>query len=231
MRRNIITTSDGSKTIQLVDWNEQYHSVHGALAEAQHVFLKNGLAHRIQTDDILEGDKRHLHIVEMGLGTGLNLLLTYDFLTRERLDLEVTYTGIDKFPISYEEQSQLDYEKYADSLNTSSFSAMCKQTWNTKAMYSGGFSLEKKQTDLLVYIDNEPIDLIYFDAFGPRVQPELWTEESLNVLVSKMNINAVFVTYCAKGVVRRSLQNLGLRVERLPGPPGKREMLRGVKEN
>lgn len=231
MRRNIITTSDGSKTIQLVDWNEQYHSVHGALAEAQHVFLKNGLAHRIQTDDILEGDKRHLHIVEMGLGTGLNLLLTYDFLTRERLDLEVTYTGIDKFPISYEEQSQLDYEKYADSLNTSSFSAMCKQTWNTKAMYSGGFSLEKKQTDLSVYIDNEPIDLIYFDAFGPRVQPELWTEESLNVLVSKMNTNAVFVTYCAKGVVRRSLQNLGLRVERLPGPPGKREMLRGVKEN
>ena len=231
MRRNIITTSDGSKTIQLVDWNEQYHSVHGALAEAQHVFLKNGLAHRIQIEDILEGDKRHLHIAEMGLGTGLNLLLTYDFLTREKLDLEVTYTGIDKFPISCEEQSQLNYEKYADSLNSSSFSSMCKQTWNTKAMYSGGFSLEKKQTDLSVYINNEPIDLIYFDAFGPRVQPELWTEESLNVLVSNMNTNAVFVTYCAKGVVRRSLQNLGLRVERLPGPPGKREMLRGVKEN
>ena len=231
MRRNIITTSDGSKTIQLVDWNEQYHSVHGALAEAQHVFLKNGLAHRIQIEDILEGDKRHLHIAEMGLGTGLNLLLTYDFLTREKLDLEVTYTGIDKFPISCEEQSQLNYEKYADSLNSSRFSAMCKQTWDTKAMYSGGFSLEKKHIDISVYIDNDPIDLIYFDAFGPRVQPELWTEESLNVLVSKMNKNGVFVTYCAKGVVRRSLQNLGLRVERLPGPPGKREMLRGVKEN
>lgn len=231
MRRNIITTSDGSKTIQLVDWNEQYHSVHGALAEAQHVFLKNGLEYRLQAEDIVTKDKRYLHIAEMGLGTGLNLLLTYDFLTRERLDLEVTYTGIDKFPISYEEQSQLDYEKYADSLNSISFSAMCKQTWNTKAMYSGGFSLEKKQIDLSVYIDNEPIDLIYFDAFGPRVQPELWTEESLNVLVLKMSKNAVFVTYCAKGVVRRSLQNLGLRVERLPGPPGKREMLRGVKEN
>lgn len=231
MRRNIITTSDGSKTIQLVDWNEQYHSVHGALTEAQHVFLQNGLAHRIQTDDIIEGDKRQLHITEMGLGTGLNLLLTYDFLIRDRLDLEVTYTGIDKFPVSYEEQSQLNYERYADSLNSSSFSAMCKQAWNTKAMYSGRFSLEKKQIDLSVYNDQEPIDLIYFDAFGPRVQPELWTEESLNVLVSKMNTNAVFVTYCAKGVVRRSLQNLGLRVERLPGPPGKREMLRGIKEN
>ena len=84
MRRNIITTSDGSKTIQLVDWNEQYHSIHGALAEAQHVFLQNGLSHRVQTDDIIGGDKRQLHIVEMGLGTGLNLLLTYDLLIRER---------------------------------------------------------------------------------------------------------------------------------------------------
>lgn len=231
MRRNIITTSDGSKTIQLVDWNEQYHSIHGALAEAQHVFLQNGLSHRVQTDDIIGGDKRQLHIVEMGLGTGLNLLLTYDLLIRERLDLEVIYKGIDKFPISYEEQSQLNYERYAHPLNSPIFSAMCNQAWNTKARYSEHFSLEKKQIDISEYSDHESIDLVYFDAFGPRVQPELWTEDSLNVLVSKMNTNAVFVTYCAKGVVRRSLQNLGLYVERLPGPPGKREMLRGVKEN
>ena len=99
MRRNIITTSDGSKTIQLVDWNEQYHSVHGALAEAQHVFLKNGLAYRLQAEDVVAKDKQKIHIVEMGLGTGLNLLLTYDFLSTKELDLEVNYTGIDKFQI------------------------------------------------------------------------------------------------------------------------------------
>ena len=108
---------------------------------------------------------------------------------------------------------------------------MCGQAWNSKEMYGGKFSLEKKQIDLLEYSDKEPVDLVYFDAFGPRVQPELWTEESLNVLVSRMSTNAVFVTYCAKGDVRRSLQNLELRVERLPGPPGKREMLRAIKEN
>lgn len=230
MRRNIITTSDGSKTIQLVDWNEQYHSVHGALAEAQHVFLKNGLAYRIQAEDIVTKDKQKIHIVEMGLGTGLNLLLTYDFLSTKELDLEVNYTGIDKFPVSTEEQVQLNYEQFT-AVNTNIFKEMCGQVWNSKEMYAGKFSLEKRQIDLLEYSDTEPVDLVYFDAFGPRVQPELWTEESLNVLVSRMNTNAVFVTYCAKGDVRRSLQNLGLRVERLPGPPGKREMLRGIKEN
>ncbi len=230
MRRNIITTSDGSKTIQLVDWNEQYHSVHGALAEARHVFLKNGLAYRIQAEDIVTKDKQKIHIVEMGLGTGLNLLLTYDFLSTKELDLEVNYTGIDKFPVSTEEQVQLNYEQFT-AVNTKIFKEMCGQVWNSKEMYAGKFSLEKRQIDLLEYSDTEPVDLVYFDAFGPRVQPELWTEESLNVLVSRMNTNAVFVTYCAKGDVRRSLQNLGLRVERLPGPPGKREMLRGIKEN
>ena len=230
MRRNIITTSDGSKTIQLVDWNEQYHSVHGALAEARHVFLKNGLACRIQAEDIVTKDKQKIHIVEMGLGTGLNLLLTYDFLSTKELDLEVNYTGIDKFPVSTEEQVQLNYEQFT-AVNTKIFKEMCGQVWNSKEMYAGKFSLEKRQIDLLEYSDTEPVDLVYFDAFGPRVQPELWTEESLNVLVSRMKTNAVFVTYCAKGDVRRSLQNLGLRVERLPGPPGKREMLRGIKEN
>ena len=230
MRRNIITTSDGSKTIQLVDWNEQYHSVHGALAEAQHVFLKNGLAYRLQVADIVAKDKRKIHIVEMGLGTGLNLLLTYDFLSTKELDLEVNYTGIDKFPVSTEEQVQLNYEQFT-AVNTKIFKEMCGQVWNSKEMYAGKFSLEKRQIDLLEYSDTEPVDLVYFDAFGPRVQPELWTEESLNVLVSRMSTNAVFVTYCAKGDVRRSLQNLGLRVERLPGPPGKREMLRAIKEN
>ena len=230
MRRNIITTSDGSKTIQLVDWNEQYHSVHGALAEAQHVFLKNGLAYRLQAEDVVAKDKQKIHIVEMGLGTGLNLLLTYDFLSTKELDLEVNYTGIDKFPVSTEEQVQLNYEQFT-AVNTKSFKEMCGQAWNSKEMYAWKFSLEKKQIDLLEYSDNEPVDLVYFDAFGPRVQPELWAEESLNVLVSRMSTKAVFVTYCAKGDVRRSLQNLGLRVERLPGPPGKREMLRGIKEN
>jgi tRNA U34 5-methylaminomethyl-2-thiouridine-forming methyltransferase MnmC len=230
MRRNIITTSDGSKTIQLVDWNEQYHSVHGALAEAQHVFLKNGLAYRLQAEDVVAKDKQKIHIVEMGLGTGLNLLLTYDFLSTKELDLEVNYTGIDKFPVSTKEQVQLNYEQFT-AVNTNSFKEMCGQAWDSKEMYAGKFSLKKRQIDLLEYSDKEPVDLVYFDAFGPRVQPELWTEESLNVLVSRMSANAVFVTYCAKGDVRRSLQNLGLRVERLPGPPGKREMLRGIKEN
>ena len=149
MRRNIITTSDGSKTIQLVDWNEQYHSVHGALAEAQHVFLKNGLAYRLQAEDIVAKDKQKIHIVEMGLGTGLNLLLTYDFLSTKELDLEVNYTGIDKFPVSTEEQVQLNYEQFT-AVNNSSFKEMCGQAWNSKEMYAWKFSLEKKQIDLIV---------------------------------------------------------------------------------
>jgi len=136
MRRNIITTSDGSKTIQLVDWNEQYHSVHGALAEAQHVFLKNGLAYRLQAKDVVAKDKQKIHIVEMGLGTGLNLLLTYDFLSTKELDLEVNYTGIDKFPVSTEEQVQLNYEQFT-AVNTNRFKHICGKAWDSKETEPG----------------------------------------------------------------------------------------------
>lgn len=219
MKRKIITTSDGSKTIQIEEWDEQYHSKHGAVQEAYHVFIKHGLS-------LFEN--RKISILEIGFGTGLNALITWK--ESDKYNLDVEYTGVEAFPVTKEEVRELDYirELKAEEL-ASGFNKMHDSPWEQSLILTEKFTLQKKQKDFMDIVDRDQYDLIYFDAFGARVQPELWTEILFQKMYDALRLNGVLVTYAAKGSVRRAMQSVGFNVERLPGPPGKREMLRAVK--
>jgi len=220
LKREIIITSDGSTTIHIPEWNEQYHSKHGAIQEAYHVFIKHGLS---------LFSKEKVHILEIGFGTGLNAFIT--FLEHQKRELTINYTGVEAFPISSEEIQQLNYVQELDAANNKSiFDTIHSCNWETETPIKNSFSLLKQQK-LFKEIDNKDCyNLIYFDAFGARVQPELWTEDIFKIMFDSLKENGVLVTYSAKGSVRRAMQAVGFEVERLPGPPGKREMLRAVKK-
>ncbi len=220
LKRSIINTADGSTTIFIEDWNEHYHSKHGAINEAYHVFIKNGLS---------LFKNQSLSILEMGFGTGLNAFIT--LLESRKLNCSVDYFGIDAYPISNEEQKQLNYAEQLSSNKGSTllFEKMHSLDWGQKNNISENFSLIKKVAFFNeITIENE-FNLIYFDAFGARVQPELWTETIFEKMYTALKTKGVLVTYSAKGSVRRAMQAVGFTVERLPGPPGKREMLRATK--
>jgi len=217
--RKIVVTADGSTTIQISDWDEQYHSMHGAIQEALHVFIRQGL-HLFSNRDI--------SILEIGFGTGLNSFIT--FLEAEGRKLKIDYTGVEAYPVPPIEIKHLNYvtqlkaEKYDDV-----FEHFHSSAWDRKITISPYFSLIKRQQFFQEIEDKELFDLIYFDAFGARVQPELWTELQFQKMYNALKNGGVLVTYSAKGSVRRAMQSVGFIVERLPGPPGKREMLRAIK--
>ena len=219
MKREIIITSDGSTTIQIPEWNEQYHSIHGAIQEAYHVFIKQGL------ESI---SKKKISILEIGFGTGLNAFIT--FLEAQKNKLEIDYVGVEAYPVSLHEIEQLNYvtELKATSF-MDVFSKFHKSTWEEEHLISKDFSLRKRKQFFHEITDQNHFDLIYFDAFGARLQPELWTEEIFSKMFVALKDKGTLVTYSAKGSVRRAMQAVGFTVERLPGPPGKREMLRAVK--
>ncbi len=223
MERKIIKTGDGSATIHIPEWNEQYHSKHGALQEAMHVFVKNGLDFTIA-----EFDKPKLSILEIGFGTGLNALLTALYGN----NIQIDYTGVEAYPVGKDELEVLDYASVLPNFEVASvlFKKMHQAKWEEKSKITSNFSLIKQQKKFQVIEDVQLYDLIYFDAFGARVQPELWTEEIFHKMYNALRTNGVLVTYAAKGSVRRAMQTVGFSVERLVGPPGKREMLRAVKK-
>lgn len=219
MERRIVRTADGSMTIRIDDWQEQYHSMHGAVQEAYHVFIGMGL-------DLFSD--RAVSILEMGFGTGLNSLIT--FKEAPSRGLKVRYTGIEQYPVEREMALQMGYPGIlgGGSLVTA-FKQMHSGDWAKPIRLSEAFSLQKINTDFSEFHTNETFDLIYFDAFGARVQPELWTAAIFTHCHDLLGENGILVTYAAKGSVRRAMLQAGFRVERLPGPPGKREMLRAVK--
>jgi tRNA U34 5-methylaminomethyl-2-thiouridine-forming methyltransferase MnmC len=219
VKRTIITTADGSKTISLDAWNEHYHSKHGAVNEACHVFIDNGLA---------LSSRKEVDILEVGFGTGLNALITLHEAHNRKLTIR--YTGVEAFPVSLEEIAGLNYPEELDLLPLKdSYEAMHRCPWEVAIEVAPGFTLTKQQKDFREIGDQTEYDLVYFDAFGPRVQPELWTTEIFRQMFNALKDQGVLVTYSAKGSVRRAMQEVGFEVERLPGPPGKREMLRGRK--
>ena len=219
MKREIITTADGSKTIQIKEWQEQYHSKHGAIQEAYHVFIRSGL-------DLFKN--RDLSILEIGFGTGLNALIT--LLEHEKLGLTIYYTGIEAYPVSREELDQLNYLEALDAIaHKGDFQQMHKSGWGEDVEIKTNFKLRKEQKDFKDISSSQLYDLVYFDAFGARVQPELWTVEIFQIMFEALKPQGYLVTYAAKGSVRRAMLSVGFLVERLPGPPGKREMLRARK--
>ncbi len=223
VKREIITTADGSTTIDLPELNEQYHSKHGAINEAKHVFIKSGFRH------ILNKEKfDSLHILEIGFGTGLNAFIT--FLEAEKNDQNIDYVGVEAYPVAFEEAKLMNYsEELGVSSSEKVFESMHLSSWETPVAISSDFLLTKRKQFFVDIEDENCYNLIYFDAFGARVQPELWTVEVFKKMHIALRQKGVLVTYSAKGSVRRAMQEVGFQVERLPGPPGKREMLRATK--
>lgn len=220
MEKKIIKTSDGSSSVYIPEWDENYHSKHGAIQEAYHVFIKNGL-------DLFE-DGSTISILEMGLGTGLNCMISY--LESKKRNLSLDYLALEGYPLDIEMILELNHLQQLQAEKESNvYHKMLTVDWNSKHQITDHFSLTKEQVLFEDFQKRSFADLIYFDAFGARVQPELWTEAIFKKMYEALNENGVIVTYSAKGSVRRAMQTVGLEVERLPGPPGKREMLRGRK--
>ena len=222
--RNIVVTADGATTIGIPSWKEHYNSTHGAVNEAMHVFIQNGLSHWKSQNP---NDVR-CNILEIGFGTGLNAWLT--FLNNVDSNLTVFYYGIEAFPVQIELIEALNYTQLAESSKANIFRSMHLNEWNVPLSLSPNFSLTKIQSTFEAVKAKDAYDLIYYDAFGARVQPELWTVQMFQKMQNALKPGGVLVTYCAKGSVRRAMLDVGLEVERLIGPPGKREMLRASKK-
>ena len=229
MERQIITTADGSSTIHLPEWDEQYHSKHGAIQEAYHVFIKHGLHHFFNSQPV-RGSNEKTTILEIGFGTGLNAFIT--LLEAEKNSRKIDFTSLELYPVSITDAEKLNYAELIDPTRKEVFNELHKTgwgKWNQVALY---FSLLKMKFDFSKPTDFCPenqFDVIFFDAFAPEKQPEMWTQEIFDKIYSVSSENAILTTYCAKGVVRRMLQAAGFVVERMPGPPGKREILRARK--
>ncbi len=215
MKLKIQITSDQSQTLYNEELDETYHSVHGALRESQHVYIKSGLEEF--------KDKEVVKIFEMGFGTGLNILLTWIYSQEHPQKIE--FNTIELFPLELNVWSELTYAKGIEQQEI--FTKLHDADWEVESKIDEGFTLLKNEISLKDYASDKSFDLIYFDAFGPEVQPELWELPIFEKLYNMLDDGGVLVTYSAKGQVRRDMQTAGFTVERLEGPPGKREMLRG----
>ncbi|MBD0289134.1 MAG: tRNA (5-methylaminomethyl-2-thiouridine)(34)-methyltransferase MnmD [Flavisolibacter sp.] len=221
MQREIIITSDGSHTVAVPELNVTYHSRYGAVQESLHVFIRAGLYYVWE-----QFPDTPIHIIEMGFGTGLNALLTA--IEAQKRQRSIHYTAIEKFPLTIEEALNLNYTQQLQ--HQELFEQMHQCRWHEDVVMAPYFILRKEEKDLLAYTASSSVHLIYYDAFAPAAQPELWTQEVFVQLHRMLVPGGVLVTYCAKGAVRRAMQAAGFLMEKLSGPPGKREMLRGSRE-
>ncbi|MGN7758277.1 tRNA (5-methylaminomethyl-2-thiouridine)(34)-methyltransferase MnmD [Chryseobacterium lathyri] len=223
MKREIKTTNDGSKTLFINDLNENYHSHHGALQEAEHVFIKNGLN---QLNDY------EINILELGFGTGLNVLVTINEYLKTDKNHVINYFSLEKYPINEAEMNDLAYFEHFDNPEFKNIYQKIHQAeWEKPSEIIKGFTLKKIKCDFfdLKDIDLPKINLVYYDCFGARVQPDLWEKPLFEMVSDKMSVNGLLTTYSSKGSVRRILQELNFKVEKKQGPPGKREMINAVK--
>lgn len=223
MSIQLITTADGSHSIYVPELNEHYHSVHGAIQESKHVFINAGL----KAPGLLTVTP--LRILEIGMGTGLNVFLT--FLENIEHKKQIVYTAIEAFPVNEKLIHELNYVKELNAKEHQDiFNKIHRSSWEQQITLSPHFTFRKiKNTIQETTLTEKQFDLIYFDAFSPEIQPEMWRENVFEKLFQSLNSNGILVTYCAKGVVKRILKKVGFTIENLPGPPGKREMTRGVK--
>ncbi len=206
----LLITEDGSHTLYLPGLDEHYHSVHGAVGESTHVYIKAGFN---------QCDKADIHVLELGFGTGLNALLTMEEAGKRQVN--VRYTSLEKFPLPESIYQKLNYSPQIQALHT------C--VWEEPATISPFFTLQKIQTDFNDYSFPGFYDVVYYDAFAPDKQAEVWNQDLFDRLFFSMNAGGIITTYCAKGAIRRMIQQTGFKVERIEGPAGKREMLRARK--
>ena len=217
----IFLTQDGSHSIFSKKFGESYHSKYGAIQESQHVFIDAALNYKADT-------QKELSILEIGFGTGLNAFMS--FLEAKKRQLQIHYTAIEAYPISLEKAISLNYPHASKAMEMESiFFEMHNCNWNVKNAISDFFILEKIKMRFEELNYPASFDIIYFDAFAPDAQPELWETELLQKMYDALLPNGVLVTYCAKGQVKRNLKKVGFKIEALAGPPGKREMTRAMK--
>ena len=214
----IVVSKDGSHTLFRKDIEEHYHSIHGSIQESLHVFIEAGLNHFISKD--YSGD---VSILEIGFGTGLNALLTYEH--QKKTNCSILYHGLEPHPLEMKVIKQLNFK----SINANEFLKLHELEWNKKHILNQSFTFTKENKKLQDFDSDEKFDVVYYDAFAPRAQEEMWRIELFKKLYSLIKSSGILVTYCAKGQVRRDLQRAGFKMERIPGPRGKREMLRGTK--
>ena len=219
MKREIIITDDGSTTIRIPDWDENYHSTHGAIQEAKHVFIKNGL-------DIFK-NQDSISILEIGFGTGLNAFITFlETVNKEK----VNYVGVEAYPISSEEIAQMNYVSELQATQYQEiFDKMHTSDWESKQIITDNFILTKRKQFFQDIDDKEQYDLIYFDAFGFPLQPELWSEAIFKKMYEALLPKGTLVTYACRSSIKNAMLSVGFSIEKLPGAPGKREMLRATK--
>lgn len=217
----IIQTEDGSNSIQSAKFEATYHSIHGAIQETQTVFIEAALTHKAET-------QKDLSILEIGLGTGLNAFMTY--LEAKKLNLQIQYTGIEAYPISLEVAQALNYVELLEVPDEQTPFLKLHEFPNEWVKLSPSFQFYKQIGRFEDLKAQEQFDIIYYDAFAPSVQPELWEIDLLEKMYLALKPNGILTTYCAKGVFKRTLKQVGFKVEGIPGPIGKREMTRAMKE-
>ena len=222
MKREIKTTLDGSKTLYINDLDECYHSHNGALQEAEHVFIKNG---------IKNVNDYEINILELGFGTGLNALVTINELLKNDKNHIINYFTIEKYPVNKEELDELSYAKHFNFENSVEvYQNLHQSEWGKTHQILPNFSFTKFNCDFyeLKNIDLPKINLVYYDCFGAKVQPDLWEKPLFEMVKNKMNEGGLLTTYSSKGSVRRILKELNFEVSKLEGPKGKREMINAV---
>lgn len=229
MHRKVITTKDGSSTVFWEELNETYHSMHGAWQESEHVFIKEGLAWYAKQFP----SQKSIVIFEVGLGTGLNAILTLKYCLQNP-DMQVSYYGIEPYPLTWEEISHLNYKELLSEDLHQYFDYIHQCEWAKTHQILPSFAFYKSQQTLQSFSfssdSNEVIfDIVYFDAFAPTKQSEMWEVTNLNKAVALLKEQGILVTYCAKGSFKRDLKSLGMQVQSPHGAVGKREMTRGIK--
>lgn len=219
MSNNLLkTTDDGSHTLYVPEIDECYHSTHGAIQESEHIFIKNGF-------QVIS--KNEISILEIGFGTGLNAFLTT--IEAEKTGKKVNYTALEYYPILKEIALTLNYPEKITYGNKDLFTKIHSATWNTWEEITPFFKLKKIETDFTQYNFKDKFDVIYFDAFSPEKQPEMWTYELFKKIYLCTENSGVFITYSCKGSVKRALKAAGFTVKKIPGPVGKREILQAIK--
>ena len=218
MDRSLKITGDGSHTLYVKGLDESYHSSHGALQESMHVFIKQGL---------LTLDQPNVRVLELGFGTGLNAVLTLK--EAHVRNLNVYYHAVEKYPLNEPEYKSLNYEKYMEGLPEGMLDQLHSCPWEKPVQISERFTIHKEEADFRTMKPPSKFNLIYFDAFSPDKQPELWTNEVISAIGQVAEPGAILVTYSSKGSVRRTLNSCGFEVHKVQGPPGKREMIRAIK--
>ena len=222
MNRQLFITEDGSHSICLPDLNVCYHSKHGAIQESRHIYIGAGLRY-------MAGTKRQISILEVGFGTGLNALLT--LIEAEKNDLQILYDVVELYPLDRAFVASLNYLSLLRTPQLSyQFSLMHECEWQKSVKISEHFDLKKLNDDIRHVELSGQYDIIYFDAFDPAAQPDLWTTNIFENMYALMNIGGVLVTYCSKGIARKAMMDAGFRVVKLEGPKGKREIVRAKKD-